>query len=129
MSAPESPAELLRRAAALMLQRAEAVAHGPWHWQALGDHGYPQRVLNAGASLIAECFTSPDAVLVEAEYIASWHPEVTKPIARWLEAAALRAEDNPFGARDLIRGALEVARAYMGESEAEGAGSGALHDQ
>lgn len=112
-----TPAEEIREAARLMRERAQAVARGPWHWQALGDHGYPQRVVNEGAVLIAECFTSPDATrVVEAEYIASWHPAVAFAVADWLNSFAGRLDDREYDYRDW-NAALAVARAYLGTRE------------
>ncbi len=110
-------AATMRRAAALMRDRAEAIPHGPWHWQALGEHGYPQRVVNEGAYLIAECFTGPDARLVEAEYIASMHPGVAAAVADWLDDEAERAErPGALAHHSLSPGPLAVARAYLGET-------------
>ena len=53
---------------------AEAVqggnAHGPWGWQG----GYPQRITNGAATLIAEVFDSPDAPPTLVEFIAACDP-------------------------------------------------------
>lgn len=120
MTAPESPAGLLRRAATLMRERAEPVPHGPWHWSGMGGHAYPQRVLNDGAVLIAECFEdpayTPPAV---AGYIASWHPEVAKAVAAWLDAEARRADGGEGGIDSVRNLPLVVARAYLGVTAPE----------
>lgn len=49
---------------------AKGVAHGPWYWEG----GYPQRISNPAAILVAECYTSPDAPAQEAEHIARHDP-------------------------------------------------------
>ncbi len=105
-------AEILRRAAALMRERAEAAPPGPWQlddeeWAdyrtAYGQEADGQAVLVASRM--------DDGV---AEHIASWHPVVTLAVADWLEDAAAyvaayrgytHAEDTP----------LRVARAYLGD--------------
>ena len=44
----------------------EAATPGPWTWMG----GYPQRITNPGAILIAETFTDPDSRAYNAELIA-----------------------------------------------------------
>jgi hypothetical protein len=48
---------------------------------------------------------------------ADIYPGVALPLAALLDAAAKRAEDNPFGAKELIVAALVVARAVLGSKE------------
>jgi hypothetical protein len=115
-------ADLLRRAAKEMRQRAEDAPHGPWVWEAVGKSGYPQRVTNPEALLVAECFENPDFRAGCAEHIASWHPAVALAVADWLDAQAELVETDArlFGkpATDATRDAAEVvARAYLGETE------------
>ena len=44
----------------------DAATPGPWTWMG----GYPQRITNPGAILIAETFTDPDSRAYNAELIA-----------------------------------------------------------
>jgi hypothetical protein len=124
-------AEEMRRAAELMRKRAEAVAHGPWQWEALGDKKYPQRITNPGAILIAETFIDPGHPPAEAEYIASMHPDIALAVANLLEEGAKYYEalaDGTYGeagpaiAAELAAGeddpGVKIARAYL---EGEGA--------
>lgn len=108
----ETPAATIRRAAALMRERAEAVPHGPWHWQAFGEHGYPQRVYNEGAVIVAESFTGPDARMADAEYIAAMGPEFALAVADWLEASAKAHEGTSANTASY---SLKIALAYLGE--------------
>lgn len=98
-------AETLRRAAALMRERAEAV-----------DDWY---------SAEAWATTAPMNLPIEqpdAEHIASWHPAVALAVADWLDAMASRAEakvekgGNETAVWSAERYSLTVARAYLGES-------------
>ena len=93
-------ADVLRKAAALMRERAEAAGpNDPW-------------------------FTSDDDANTpeDAEHIASWHPAVALAVADWLDATAVRVEaarePKDGGARNHgwrgSRQALAVARAYLG---------------
>ena len=100
-------AELLRRAASLMRERAEGAerdyySRGPWTATVFDDgrawvgparlpmHGYPNT----------------------AEHIASWHPAAARAVADWLdhEAETFEYVGDTFGAP-----AFRVARAYLGE--------------
>jgi hypothetical protein len=122
----ETPAALLRRAAGLMRQRAEAAPPGPWHWKA-APKGYPQAVSSVGVPLlIAETYTGPGAPAAEAEHIASWSPVPALAVARLLENRAAQYDlyeahcagtGKPVvvGAGGDEDPALTVARAYLGE--------------
>jgi hypothetical protein len=46
-------------------------AHGPWEWTG----GYPQRITNGAAALIAETFENPDMPPVLVEYLAACDPQ------------------------------------------------------
>lgn len=140
--AAETPADTIRRAAALMRQRAEAAPPGPWHVELLGAKGYPQRISNARATVIGQTYTSPIYPPAGAEHIASWHPIVAHAVADWLDEIGkdhpAKWYDNecpscgsaPCGPHpDTLRcvncgddypcysaaDALKVARAYLGE--------------
>ena len=105
------PAEILRRAAALMRERAGGCEPRRWHWEAVGGKRYPQRVSSDGnVSLIAETFIDPAHRPYEAEHIASWSPPVALAVAEWLEASA-QAWDEGMEWDE----ALAVARAYLNE--------------
>lgn len=45
-------------------------AHGPWEWQG----GYPQRITNPAAVVIADCFENPDMPAQTAPFIAAADP-------------------------------------------------------
>ncbi len=98
-------AETLRRAAALMRERARraerAVGTGGG-WVATWDHS----VAASDGAQIADCF---DSGLTTA-HIASWHPTVALAVADWLFEAAR----GVTSAAHMVA-ALTVARAYLGE--------------
>lgn len=119
-------ADLLRRAASLMRERAEAArtysdaaTSQPLAW-ASGADG---QVYGLGGDFIAATDGPPVA------HIASWHPAVALAVADWLDGVALFVEakedeeyfdldGDPIAAEDThaIGSALVVARAYLGES-------------
>jgi hypothetical protein len=47
-----------------------AATKGPWHWQ----RGYPQRISNLQAIVIADTFTNPDGPAYDAEHIVRHDP-------------------------------------------------------
>ncbi|HEY5989106.1 MAG TPA: hypothetical protein VIV12_22405 [Streptosporangiaceae bacterium] len=49
--------------------RAAAVPRGPWVVET-SPSGYPQRITNAEALLLAECYTNPDYPPAVAEFLA-----------------------------------------------------------
>lgn len=104
-------AEILRRAAALMRERATTapVPAGPWESEfsdvirtdiPFGNPGY----------LVTEC-----ASVAEAGHIASWHPAVAVAVAAWLHVTADYEEDGHMV--DGIGAARDVARAYLGSDQ------------
>ncbi len=114
--------EILRRAAKLMRERAEAATPGPWerpldvrHKNAViaalpdGEEGsYRDGMIPAG-------FASRDL-----EHIASWHPLVALAVAGWLDEVAADCHENlDAWVEDA---ALAVARAYLGETGSGDAG-------
>jgi hypothetical protein len=116
----EHAAETMRRAAALMRERAGGCEPRRWHWEALGEKRYPQRVSSDGnVALIAETFIDPAHRPYEAEHIASWHPLVALAVAEWLETEAqlhgIRGHNSGEGHTFQ---ALKVARAYLGDGGA-----------
>jgi hypothetical protein len=81
-------AEILRRAAASMRERAEDAAAVPGLWNG--------------------CCASPD----HAAYVASWPPAVALAVADWLDSTA---NDYNLTSKTVAR-AFAVARTYLGES-------------
>jgi hypothetical protein len=100
-------AEVLREAAALMRERAEAVGEGPWESYALPDAG-PKRWTMTGVGVVDdEMGHRIEAMFpADATHVASWHPAVALAVADWLDWCAQR---DAFNGR-----ALAVARAYLG---------------
>ena len=109
-------AELLREAAALMRQRAEAATEGPWSLTYISEAAVPSQHA-VDRHYVMGCFdgnpknpTGPAAMCefpADADYIASWHPAVALAVADWLDnAARIWPFDGPP--------ALAVARAYLG---------------
>lgn len=114
-------ADILRRAAALMRERAEAATDGGYGWR-LGDlPGANEVWANRDAAgwdafMVATTTTrlnpNPGARgHADAQHIASWHPGVALAVADWLDIAAdaLCDEDVTYPE------ALAVARTYLGE--------------
>ena len=107
-------AELLRRAAALMRERAEdaAAPHHPY-----GDTEMDLVETTAHWSLEISEYVGGDM----GEHAASWHPAVALAVADWLDATALELKalgDPPLKIQEGRRSsALAVARAYLGEQQ------------
>lgn len=115
-------ADLLRRAASLMRERAEGagLAWGADPWTA-GEVGYDDRQglthdVHAGGALVAA--TGCEEL---AEHIASWHPAVALAVSDLLDAAAHQWIPDPHGADETCcccphqRQSVDLARAYLGE--------------
>jgi hypothetical protein len=133
-------AELLRRAAALMRERAEAATPGPWITHEMGNvfvgnqadgrtSGLWEIVHMSGddlRDLIPEAATRNRA---DAEHIASWHPAVALAVADWLEEVAawddegcgrvpgIEQTNYPDAVMGSLACATTVARAYLGIEE------------
>lgn len=112
-------AETLRRAAALMRERAEAATSGPW---SVGPYHQLTSVLTEDGGLTIASVGAPHHPFVraDADHIASWHPAVARAVADWLDRKAERAEDMWLTHGQQMRGpewldALAVARAYLGD--------------
>jgi hypothetical protein len=92
----------LRRAAALMRERVEALSLPPF-----GD---------AVEDWTSEWLVSAGFDGADADHIASWHPDVALAVAKSLDTLAEAVEDDYFDLGDfVVRDALAVARAYLGE--------------
>lgn len=89
-------AELLRRAAALMRERAEAVP----------PEGLQDAWFDADASDLMHLKQ------YDREHIASWPPEVALAVADWMDADAGVMERHDLDAT--VSRAYAVARAYLG---------------
>lgn len=77
-------AEVLRRAASLMRERAEAARAGRWFQE--GDEVRANWTL---VRQVATCHGSIDiGNVANAAHIASWHPAVALAVADWLDAVA-----------------------------------------
>jgi hypothetical protein len=131
---PETPAQTIRRAAALMRERAQAATPSPWrnHDGYVPDGGYVTTVLagegnethpvawipsfsNQPADLDRQAW--PDAI-----YIAAMQPGVALLIAdTWDEIANVAAfEERVSGMTSpssIANRALAAARAFVGETE------------
>lgn len=123
-STTDTTAETVRRAATLMRERASGCEPRRWHWEALGEKRYPQRVSSDGnVALIAETFIDPAHRPYEAEHIASWSPPAALAVADLLEEIARQYDaapcDSPDGVcngcerREDFNDALRLALAYL----------------
>jgi hypothetical protein len=103
-------AEILMRAAADMRAKAEAATSGPWGSRET-EHGWS--VMHGGLEVVTEASVS----LWDSEHIASWHPAVATAVADLLDHAADEWDDYQWPSdRPLIDEAVDLARAYLGES-------------
>lgn len=105
-------AELLREAAALMRERAEAArdsAPRQWDggaWLERDADWYEPHALSSRRV----------ASVQDSGHIASWHPAVALAVADWLEAEAEGHDVDTYDVSNCCRmpHALAVARAYLG---------------
>jgi hypothetical protein len=100
-------AELLREAAALMRDRADAAKLGPW--ESIPAGAWTGRVF-ADEDLVAKTGNDRADDHSNAEHIASWHPTVALCVADWLddEAEWIDAGSTAEGP------AFTLAYAYLG---------------
>ena len=141
----DSPAALIRRAAALMRKRASEATPGPWEAGAsMGGATVEQSagdcadVIGSEVKCGSYCYggTAVLPARADAEHIASWHPLVALAVAGWLEDAADSAEGylgeglpeypglycgrcfcNWPKSCDCWNRPLAVARAYLNETD------------
>ena len=116
-------ADLLRRAAALMRERAEAATPGPWVV-------YSDATVRAWADDDYRDVAYPDtAPQQNGDHISSWHPLVALAVADALDTAGADLWAHgplccPDGCSECdddlwaphVRRALAIARAYVGEA-------------
>lgn len=111
MTGSEPLAETIRRAASLMLERADAMdadlrANDYW--------GAPSADETEGAYRLGVAGGLGGAA---GELAAPWHPEANRAVARWLQ---IQAADLDVWGKDpggFWAYALELARHYLGEAE------------
>lgn len=106
--------DTLRRAAALMRERAEAATPGPWEAQQDGSGGW--WIEAPYTATIAELDIDYSVPQADAEHIAGMHPAVALAVADWLDTVARLMEHGDPGGPLLQKRALAVAHAYLGES-------------
>lgn len=137
-------ADLLRRAAALIRERSEAVAKSmPPPWWVLNPHdtwvsvwyGDQAKVKGIDDGTVPEeewediyetsgSLDNSDWDPPLGRHVASWHPAVTLAVANWLDEQAGCLEEDattfrfatPESREAMYADALAVARAYLGES-------------
>lgn len=107
-------AEVLRQAASLMRERAEAARDitgaSDWHVGGL-DHFGDYFVRSSGGRVASQM------VEEEAEHIASWHPAVALAVADVLSLAADHAAGRGNACGSCVEFAETLARAYLGGDE------------
>jgi hypothetical protein len=117
-------AEILRRAAALMRERAEAATNSDWYPYFVPEQlhrpdGDGDWIVDSGPRFICSTQADGPTSKANAEHIASWHPAVALAVADLLDAQAALVEETG-GFFDIAEmgdaNALNVARAYLGET-------------
>ena len=134
----ETPADEIRRAAALMRQRAQAVPQGEWAGRPWGAEQCSDDEAGNCACIVYQGEYKPynepqvppiqyvaDAETPEhAAHIAGMHPLVALAVADWLDAEAERADGaDGVDVSDLypkwlstFSHSLAIVRAYLGEA-------------
>ena len=88
---PDTPADVLRTAAARVRETARSATRGPWAAEESREHGF--RVgTSDGQEWVAWTGAyddEPDPSRADAAWIALMHPGLAEPLAAWLEAADL----------------------------------------
>lgn len=111
-------ADLLRRAAALIRDRAEAASPSPWKQACAWRKGVE---FGDGPETKLAPVHWGKARAANTEHIASWHPDIALAVARWLdyEADEIGPLVGPDGRQiTYVHGnpyAVTIARAYLGE--------------
>ena len=115
-------AETLRRAAALMRERAWTATPGPWStYRTLTHRCIKSNAGGLGARVNTLVGMSAESKSFNAEHLASWHPAVALAVADWIDSHArdLLLADGHLPSCDSpgdVEQALAVARAYLGDS-------------
>ena len=89
---------------------------GPWHVE-VGQTGYPQRVCNDAAVIVAQTFIGPGHPPVDAWHIAMWDPAATGAVADLLEAIDRLEPPNRIDVIQAGLMALLLARRILGEDD------------
>ena len=117
-------AEILRRAASLMRERAEAADAGPWTQdsQVRGDtvifNAEGEWVTNVTSGrTYAENIVTFDHEVANGEHIASWHPAVALAVADWLATEAAEWEVNFLATQAPSRGIDQPPALHYGDPE------------
>lgn len=107
--------EILRRAANLMRERAEAATAGPWEtYTNMHAEVFVSEIGRRGFGVISNPATGrEDYGKANAEHIASWHPAVALAVADWL-MRVVDWDERGYRGEDWTD-ALTVARAYLGD--------------
>lgn len=71
--------------------RAAAVPRGPWVVET-SPRGYPQRITNAEALLLAECYTNPDYPPAVARFLAHAREDIPRLLAEVRRLQVLLAD-------------------------------------
>lgn len=126
----EPPAGEIRRAAALLRERAEKATPGSWQHMCLGSEGClvlrkSGTVRERGRARVAR-FGQKEwkADHADAEFVAGMSPPVALAVAEWLDMEAHMCEVRGNSLEGHTFHALKVARAYLAEAEAEQAEAG-----
>lgn len=117
-------ADMLRRAASLIRERAHAATPGPWEpYQNIHAETAACEVGRGGFGVVALPATGrSDYGKSNIEHIAAWHPAVALSVADMLDHAAARAETKVRLGGDSTavwsheKDALAIARTYLGEN-------------
>ena len=111
-------ADMLRRAAALMRERATDATEGRWSNEHVCGDAVPNShivdrwfVMGHFESGSPTGPVSTSEYQPDADHIASWHPDVALAVADWLDVTASTLVTYRAGYAE----ALTVARAYLGE--------------
>lgn len=106
--------DVLREAAALMRERAEAALSYPeWAWKAersmvaAGFETTAVSIPEADESVFEDRYCS----IADAAHIASWHPAVAMAVAEWLEVTARDVGTSSLA----FHAATAAATAYLGD--------------
>ena len=109
-------AEILRRAASLMRERAEAATPGPWRAEYSKKSGHCVIDDESTNCLDSVARTTHYRDSADADHIASWHPAVALLVAAMLEREAEVLDEYADINHDWPETMSQaVARAYLGD--------------
>lgn len=119
MTVPESPAVILRRAAALLAERARETVPGRWLYDTLAEDDtamvFVPRTTANGIEYAHGIIYTDWGTIHDAAWIATVHPRVAEPLVKLLEDAARRAETWSLEGSTFLRCALTLAQILLGE--------------